>query len=196
MRLPGLLDGAAEGRAIESLFLNIRWNRMLGVEALDLDRFCEPADDNRIMRFRFLTARVNGINSTICRIPNSWDIHLCNRKSLFDHGAFLLVNGFEPLNINFTYFWIYTMVKVFTFPLESNLSIDKNRSTSAVGGFWEIDAPKGTCSEPHSSPKSGENTIQKDYLSKNLIEKWEIVKKLKCFQANMGIELLEISRST
>jgi hypothetical protein len=39
------------------------------------------------------------------------------------------------------------MVKAFTFPRESNLNIDKNRSTqccaSCVGGFWEIDAPTG-----------------------------------------------------
>jgi hypothetical protein len=33
------------------------------------------------------------------------------------------------------------MVKAFTFPLESNLNIDKNRSTVSVGGFWKIDAP-------------------------------------------------------
>ena len=35
------------------------------------------------------------------------------------------------------------MVKVFTFPLESNLNIDKNRSTLSVGGFRDIDAPTG-----------------------------------------------------
>ena len=35
------------------------------------------------------------------------------------------------------------MAKVFTFPLESNLNKDKNRSTSSVGGFWEFDAPTG-----------------------------------------------------
>ena len=35
------------------------------------------------------------------------------------------------------------MVKAFTFPLESNLNRDKNRSTLSVGGFWEIDAPTG-----------------------------------------------------
>jgi hypothetical protein len=60
--------------------------------------------------------------------------------------------------------------KVFIFSPESNLSIDKNRSTLSVGGSWKTDAPKGTCSEPPSL-KSGENTVQKDYLSKNLIEK-------------------------
>jgi hypothetical protein len=35
------------------------------------------------------------------------------------------------------------MAKVFTFPLESNLNIDKNRSTSCVGGFRKFDAPTG-----------------------------------------------------
>jgi hypothetical protein len=35
------------------------------------------------------------------------------------------------------------MTKVFTFSLESNLNIDKNRSTLSVGGFWEIYAPTG-----------------------------------------------------
>jgi hypothetical protein len=62
------------------------------------------------------------------------------------------------------------MVKAFTFSLESNLNIDKNRSTSCVGGLREIDAPSWICSEHHPSLKLGENTIQKDYLSKNLIE--------------------------
>jgi len=57
------------------------------------------------------------------------------------HGAFLL-SGFEPLKTNFTHFWIYRIVKVFTFPLESNLNIDKNRSTSSVGGFWEFVPPQ------------------------------------------------------
>ena len=35
------------------------------------------------------------------------------------------------------------MAKVFTFPLESNLNKDKNRSTSVVGGFFEVCAPTG-----------------------------------------------------
>ena len=55
-----------------------------------------------------------------------------------------------------------------------------------------MDAPKGTCSEPPSL-KSGENTVQKDYLSENLIENGAIVKSLKCVQANIG---MEISRSS
>jgi len=62
------------------------------------------------------------------------------------------------------------------FSPESRLSINENGSTLSVGGFFEICAPKGTCSEPHPSPASGENTVQKDYLFKNLIETWEIVK--------------------
>jgi hypothetical protein len=36
---------------------------------------------------------------------------------------------FEPLNTNLPYFWIYMMDDVLAFPLESNLNIDKNRST-------------------------------------------------------------------
>ena len=44
---------------------------------------------------------------------------------------------------------------------------NKNRSTSSVGGFFEFDDPDGTCSEPHPSLKSGENTVQRGYLSKN-----------------------------
>jgi hypothetical protein len=52
--------------------------------------------------------------------------------------------------------------------------------------------PKGTCSELPSL-ESGENTVQKDYLSKDLMENGEIVKKLKCFEANIRIEM---SRST
>jgi hypothetical protein len=59
------------------------------------------------------------------------------------------------------------MVKAFNFPRELNLNIDKNRSTSFVGGFWEIDAPWLICSEPPSL-KSGDNTVQKDHLFKNL----------------------------
>jgi len=47
------------------------------------------------------------------------------------------------------------MAKAFTFSLESNLNIDKNRSTSPVGGFSEFDAPSRICSEPPSL-KSGE----------------------------------------
>jgi hypothetical protein len=39
------------------------------------------------------------------------------------------------------------MGKVFSFSLESNRNIDKNRSTSCVGGFWEIYTPERTCSE-------------------------------------------------
>lgn len=35
------------------------------------------------------------------------------------------------------------MAKVFTFPLESNLNKDKNRSTSSVGGLLGICAPTG-----------------------------------------------------
>ena len=36
------------------------------------------------------------------------------------------------------------MGKVFSFSLESNLSIDKNRSTSCVGGFREKNTPNET----------------------------------------------------
>ena len=36
---------------------------------------------------------------------------------------------FEPPNTNFSHFWIYITAKAFTLPLESNLNIDKNRST-------------------------------------------------------------------
>lgn len=35
------------------------------------------------------------------------------------------------------------MDNVLTFPRESNLNIEKNRSTSSVGGFIEICAPTG-----------------------------------------------------
>jgi hypothetical protein len=62
------------------------------------------------------------------------------------------------------------MVKAFAFPLESNLNIDKNRSTLSVGGFWEIDAPSWICSEPHPSLKSGENPEEKNYPLKNVTE--------------------------
>jgi len=51
-------------------------------------------------------------------------------------------------------------------------------------GMFSLCAPSRIYSEPPSL-KSGGNTMQKDYLSKNLIENWEIVKKLKCFQANI-----------
>jgi hypothetical protein len=61
---------------------------------------------------------------------------------------------FEPLNTNRTCFWIYRIAKAFTFPLEPNLNIDKNRSTLSVGGFAEICAPSRICSEPPSL-KSG-----------------------------------------
>ena len=33
------------------------------------------------------------------------------------------------------------MVKVFSFPLESNLNMDMNCSIFSVGGFWEINTP-------------------------------------------------------
>jgi hypothetical protein len=54
-----------------------------------------------------------------------------------------VVSGFEPLNSNFTHFWTYRTAKAFTFSLESNLNIDKNRSTLSVGSFTEICAPTG-----------------------------------------------------
>jgi hypothetical protein len=38
-----------------------------------------------------------------------------------------MVSGFEPLNTNFSHFWIYIIVKAFTFPRESNPNINKNR---------------------------------------------------------------------
>jgi len=75
-----------------------------------------------------------------------------------------MVSGFEPLNTNFTHFWLYRTVKAFTFSPESNLNIDKNRSTMPVGGFLEICAPSWICSEPPSL-ESGENTVQKDYIN-------------------------------
>jgi hypothetical protein len=50
------------------------------------------------------------------------------------------------------------MAKAFTFSVESNLNVDKNRSTSSVGGFFKICAPtkirtpaivlKGLCPDP------------------------------------------------
>ena len=49
--------------------------------------------------------------------------------------------GLEPRNTSFACFWIYRIAKAFHFPPESNPNIDKNRSTSSVGGFREIDAP-------------------------------------------------------
>ena len=75
-----------------------------------------------------------------------------------------VVSGFEPLKINFTHFWICRTAKAFTFSPESNLNIDKNRSTMPVGGFLEICAPSWICSEPPSL-ESGENTVQKDYIN-------------------------------
>jgi hypothetical protein len=57
-----------------------------------------------------------------------------------------------------------------TLTLETNLYIDKNHSTSFIGGFCEIDAPPWICSEPHPSLKAGENTDEKRYLLKNAME--------------------------
>jgi hypothetical protein len=71
----------------------------------------------------------------------------------------LLERGLEPLIISFAHFQLCITPKVFSLSLESNLNIDKKRSTPCVGGFWEMDAPKGTCSEPPSL-KSAENTVQ------------------------------------
>jgi hypothetical protein len=87
----------------------------------------------------------------------------------------LLERGLEPLIISFAHFEIGITPKVFTLSLVSNLSIDKNRSTSCVGGLWEMDAPKGTCSELPSL-KSGENTIPRDNFFWNLLEIGEKVK--------------------
>jgi hypothetical protein len=56
---------------------------------------------------------------------------------------YLLEKEFEPFNISFAHFEIRILPKVFTFSLESNLNIDKNRSTLFVGGVWKICAPTG-----------------------------------------------------
>jgi hypothetical protein len=45
--------------------------------------------------------------------------------------------------MSFAYFEICITPKVFTFYLESDLNIDKNRSTLSVGGFLENDALRG-----------------------------------------------------
>ena len=66
-------------------------------------------------------------------------------------------------------------------PLESNLNINKNRSTSYVGGFLEICAPTGISSERRPSLKSAENTVQNDQVLKNLIEIRGIVKKISIY---------------
>ncbi len=57
---------------------------------------------------------------------------ILNGKVLLDYWAFLLVKRFEPLNTNLTYFRIYRIAKAFTFPLDSDLNIDKNRSTHSA----------------------------------------------------------------
>jgi hypothetical protein len=67
------------------------------------------------------------------------------------------------------------MVNALTFPLESNLNRNKNRSTLFVGGFSEIDAPSWICSEPHSALNQGKYGM-KGYVFKNLIESRGIVK--------------------
>jgi hypothetical protein len=71
----------------------------------------------------------------------------------------LLEKRFEPLNTNLIYFWIYTMAKVFTFPLESNLNKDKNRSTSSVGGLSETCAPSWISVPNRTCSTLGENKI-------------------------------------
>ncbi len=48
----------------------------------------------------------------------------------------VFLTGFEPLNTNLIYFWIYRMAKVLIFHVKSNLNKDKNRSTSFVGGCF------------------------------------------------------------
>ena len=54
---------------------------------------------------------------------------IVNGKVLLDYWAFLLEKRFEPLGANFSPFWIYRIAKALTLPRESNLNIDKNRST-------------------------------------------------------------------
>ena len=61
----------------------------------------------------------------------------------------------------------------------------------SVGGFWKIYAPSRICSEHHPSLGSGENTPQQGYFSKNLMEIRRIVKKLKCFQNKIRIEIAQ-----
>ena len=47
----------------------------------------------------------------------------------YTEDAIRVVPGIEPINTNRTDFWIHRLAKAFTFSLESNLNIDKNRST-------------------------------------------------------------------
>jgi hypothetical protein len=50
--------------------------------------------------------------------------------------------------INLAHFWPYKWPEFSPSPT-LNLNIDKNRSTSGVGGFPEIDAASRICSDPH-----------------------------------------------
>ena len=54
-----------------------------------------------------------------------------------------MVRGLEPLVISFDCFWICIMPQYITFSLESDFSINKNRSTSYVGGFFKVVPPRG-----------------------------------------------------
>ena len=66
----------------------------------------------------------------------------------------------ELLSANFPHFWISITSQSIDFSLESSLSMNKNRSTSSVGGLWEIYTPDRTCSEL-PSPLPGEDKFCK-----------------------------------
>ena len=138
---------------------------------------------------KLLYARCAALSYLISQRDVSFNSQLM-RKPLLDHWAFL-EKRFEPLNTNFSHFRVYRIAKAYTFPLESNLNIDKNRSTSCIGGFWETDAPSLICSEPPSL-KSGENIAQQGYFLKNLMEIIGMVKKLKGFQNKTRIEIPQV----
>ena len=80
----------------------------------------------------------------------TWEV-----KSLRPCSDFQFETRLEPLNTSFACCYICITAQSTHCSLESNLNIDENRSTSCVGGFWEIDAPSWICSEPPSL-KSGE----------------------------------------
>lgn len=95
-----------------------------------------------------------------------------------------MVSGFEPLNTNFSHFWIYIIVKAFTFPRESNPNINKNRRERLL---WNL-CPFADLFRT-TLPRIRGNRAQKDYRFTNLIENWGIVKKLRYFQNKIRIEI-------
>ena len=65
------------------------------------------------------------------RVLKTRGVQFYARKDTFTPNS--VVRGFESLNTGFTHLWFYTKPQ----------GINKNRSTSSVGGFVEICAPTG-----------------------------------------------------